>query len=86
MSLESLQNIGPSSAKKLRAVGITSREELASTGAMNAYQRVKAAFPAETNSNLLYALVGALHGTPWQVVAAQMGQVLQGQADEEEPV
>jgi DNA transformation protein and related proteins len=66
--LERLKNLGPVSAARLRAVGIESPEELTRLGAVEAYVRLKRAFPIETTHVSLYALHGAVTGVRWYVL------------------
>lgn len=64
-SLHLLLNLGPVTARRLREVGIDDEAALRRYGAVAAYRRVKHAFPRETSLVLLYALHGAITGTPW---------------------
>ena len=67
MSTAKLRNIGPKSAAWLRQVGLRSREDLESVGAVDAFMRVKRA-GFKPSLNLLYALEGALLDCHWQDV------------------
>lgn len=60
-----LLNLGPATARRLAAVGITDETALRRLGAAAAYRRVKHEFPRETSLVLLHALEGALADTPW---------------------
>ncbi len=60
-----MRNIGEKSSAWLAAVGIHSEDDLAAVGSVEAYRRVKAAFPDRASLNLLYALEGALLGLRW---------------------
>lgn len=62
-----LRNIGPKSAAWLRQVGLRTLEDLAATGPVDAYMRVRRA-GFRPGLNLLYAIEGALKGTHWQDV------------------
>lgn len=64
---EKLRNIGPKSAAWLRQVGLRSRADLESVGAVEAFMRVKRA-GFKPSLNLLYALQGALLDCHWQEV------------------
>lgn len=64
-SLRSLKNIGDTTAVWLNAVGIHSEDDLIELGPVEAYRRVKDAFPEKATLNLLYALQGALLDLPW---------------------
>lgn len=57
--LTSMANIGPEIARKLRAVGIGSAEELVETGAKEAFFRLKTLYPQVCLVHL-YALEGAI--------------------------
>jgi hypothetical protein len=63
--LERMTNLGPVSAARLRTVGIGTPEDLRRLGAIEAYVRLKRAFPVETTQGSLYALHGALTGVRW---------------------
>lgn len=62
-----LRNIGPKSAAWLRQVGLRTLEDLAATGPVEAYMRVRRA-GFRPGLNLLYAIEGALNDTHWQEV------------------
>jgi hypothetical protein len=67
--LERLPNIGPVTAGWLRAIGISTRQELVVLGAVAAYQQISlAGYP--TSRNLLYALHGAITDVPWHRLPA----------------
>lgn len=57
--LTSMADIGPEIARKLRAVGIGSAEELVETGAKEAFFRLKTLYPQVCLVHL-YALEGAI--------------------------
>lgn len=63
--LTMLKNIGPASARQLREVGIESAAELRRIGALDAYRRLKHAFPRHVSLLMLYALEGALRDCHW---------------------
>lgn len=63
--LTRLKNIGPASARQLREVGIDSAAALRRIGAVDAYRRLKHAFPREVTLVMLYALEGALRDCHW---------------------
>jgi hypothetical protein len=62
-----LRNIGPKSAAWLRQVGLRTLDDLAATGPVEAYMRVRRA-GFRPGLNLLYAIEGALNDTHWQEV------------------
>jgi DNA transformation protein len=66
-SLESSLNLGPTSAKWLAEIGIHTRAELMEVGVVEAYCLVKARQP-RASLNLLYALYGAVHHIPWNML------------------
>jgi len=63
--LTSLKNIGPASASQLRDVGIETAAHLRKIGALDAYRRLKHAFPRHVSLVMLYALEGALRDCHW---------------------
>src|SRR5687768_17268870 len=63
--LTTLKNIGPASASQLRDVGIETAAQLRRIGALDAYRRLKHAFPRHVSLLMLYALEGALRGCHW---------------------
>ena len=77
---EKLRNVGPKSAAWLRQVGLRTREDLASVGAVDAYMRVKRA-GFKPSLNLLYALEGALCDCHWQDVPEARRTELVAQAE-----
>ena len=62
-----LRNIGPKTAAWLRQVGLHSADDLAATGPVQAFIRVKRA-GFRPSLNLLYALEGALRDCHWHDV------------------
>lgn len=60
-----LKNIGPATIRQLRDVGIADEAALRRLGALDAYRRLKHAFPRHTSLVMLYALEGALRGCHW---------------------
>lgn len=60
-----LKNIGPASVRQLRDVGIEDAAALRKLGALDAYRRLKHAFPREVSLVMLYALEGAVRGCHW---------------------
>ena len=62
-----LRNLGPKSRDWLASIGIHSAADLRAVGAVPAYVALKRA-RGGVSLNLLYALVGALEGMPWQDV------------------
>ena len=62
-----MRNLGPKSAAWLRQVGLRTLDDLAATGPVEAYMRVRRA-GFRPGLNLLYAIEGALNDTHWQEV------------------
>jgi DNA transformation protein len=63
--LERLKNIGPVTVRQLGEVGIQSEQQLREVGALEAFRRLKRAFPERVNLVYLYSLQGALLDCPW---------------------
>lgn len=63
--IASLKNLGPKSAERLCAVGITTEDRLREVGVVDAYILVKQQFPNDTSLNLLWALQGAIMDIHW---------------------
>ncbi len=79
---DKIRTIGPTSMQWLAAVGIHSEADLATIGAVEAYTRVRAAFPNRVSLNLLWALEGALLGLPWQEIPPEVKDELRRQVME----
>ena len=60
-----MKNLGPKSKEWLASVGIHSLDDVAELGVLEAYKRVKAAYPENVSLNMLYALQAALLDLPW---------------------
>ena len=80
--LSSLRNIGPQSARWLEAVGIHTSEQLFAVGVVDAYLRVKAAYPERVSLNLLFALQGALMDLPWDQLPPEVKESLVRQVED----
>lgn len=81
--LLTLKNLGKTSAQWLHASGIHTTEDLQRLGAVNAYLAVKTrGFGA--SRVLLYAIEGALHDIPWQLLPEsrkeELNRLLNGDA------
>jgi len=79
--LEQLKNLGPISAARLREVGIATPEQLRQVGAIEAYVRLKRAFPAKTTEIALYALHGAVTNVRWYTLADEIRGALRDAAE-----
>ncbi len=77
--VEDLLNIGPYSARCLREIGITNRQQLEKTGATDAYHQVRL-LNGPVSLNLLYALHGALLGVKWDELPNEMRSQLAAEA------
>ena len=77
--VRTLQNIGPMTARWLESIGIHSEDDLAKLGAVEAYKRLKAAYPDRVTLNALYAMHGALLGIPWNLLPKGMRDELRRQ-------
>jgi DNA transformation protein len=80
-AIETLRNIGPKTAWRLREVGIGSEVELRALGAVAAYRRVRHFDPRFTTRNCLYALEGALRDLPWTGLPSQVKDRLRREAE-----
>lgn len=78
--LEGMRNLGPVSAARLRAVGIASSEDLKRAGAIEAYIRLKRAFPTAIRETALYALHGAMTGVRWYTLSDEIKAALRDAA------
>ena len=74
-----LKNIGPTSVRQLREVGIEDTAALRKLGAIAAYRRLKHAFPREVSLVMLYALEGALRGCHWNRLPPGVKEKLQAE-------
>jgi DNA transformation protein len=62
-------------------VGIQTEADLEALGAVEAYRRVKAAFPGRVSLNLLWGLQGALLDLPWNELPPEMKEKLKREVD-----
>jgi hypothetical protein len=76
-----MQNLGPKSSQWLASVGIRTEEDLFELGAVEAYLRVRAAYPEKVSLNLLYGLQGALLGLAWNELPPGMKEDLRRQVE-----
>ncbi|NIY77300.1 hypothetical protein HED22_16730 [Thalassospira sp. HF15] len=63
-----MRNIGPTSSRELREIGIESRDQLVETGIAEVTRRLLFRFGSEKNISLnyLYALEGAIQDRDWR--------------------
>jgi DNA transformation protein len=71
-----LRNLGPKSTHWLVSVGIASMDDLYDLGAVEAYRRVKAAYPQQVSLNMLWGLQGAMLDLPWNELPPEMKKKL----------
>ena len=70
--LLTIKNIGPKTISWLHEVGIHTQADLEDLGAVEAYKRLKAAFPHKVSLNALYALQGAILNIHWNALPPDM--------------
>jgi DNA transformation protein len=80
--LQSLKNLGSTSVNWLRAVGINNRDELATAGPIEVYNRIRER-GFRVSRVLLYALEGALLDMHWNDLSPDHKLQLVTQADEQ---
>lgn len=73
--------VGTTSWAWLATVGIWTLEDLQQVGALEAWRRVRAAFPGRVNLDLLYVLQATLLGCHWQDLSAEIREDLRRQAE-----
>jgi len=67
--LSKLKGLGPKSEKCLNEIGINTRDDLAATGPVQAFLRLREECSVKPSLNFLYAMVGALEGKHWADIA-----------------
>jgi DNA transformation protein and related proteins len=80
LELEKVLNIGPVTAGWLHEVGITSMEQLAEVGSIEAWRLIKERHPGSVSLVGLYALEGAILGIPWAQLPDDLKAQLRGAA------
>ena len=80
--LSALRNLGPATERRLVAVGVRTRADLERLGAVEAWLRLRDAFPEWTSRNALYALEGALLDERWDRLPAEVLARLRRAAEE----
>lgn len=79
--LETLLNLGPKSTGWLVDIGVQTHRDLVEMGIVPAYCLLKAqGYPVSLN--LLYALYGAIHDVPWNLVPADVKERLQAEVEQ----
>jgi len=79
--LLNLKNLGTATVNILQAVGIHSRDELAQTGVVETYNRIKAR-NIQVSKVMLYALEGALQDLHWTELSPELKQQLVDRAEQ----
>jgi TfoX-like protein len=74
--LSSLKNLGPKTQSWLHEVGIHTLEDIGALGAVEAYKRIKIAFPDRVSLNALYALQATLLNIHWNALPPDMKEDL----------
>lgn len=66
-----MRNIGPTSSRELREIGVETREELVALGIEEVTRRLLFRFGSEKkiSVNYLYALEGAIHDHDWRDIS-----------------
>ena len=82
LPVASLENIGPTIARRLREVGIRTRADLARVGPARTFQLICERHPRETISvcYYLYSLEGALRGRKWDDIGERRKAQLRREA------
>lgn len=78
-----MKNMGPKSSEWLASVGIHSLDDVAALGVVEAYKRVKAAYPDKVSLNLLYGLQAALLDISWNELPPDIKAELKRQVEQE---
>ena len=79
--LTKLPNIGPVLAEKLKAVGVTTYEDLARIGSVETILKIREDDPGACY-NMLYALEGAIQKVRWHALPKEERQLLKEELDE----
>lgn len=77
-----MKNIGPKSSEWLASVGVHTLDDVAAIGVIEAYKRVKAAYPDKVSLNLLYGLQAALLDLPWNEMPPDIKAELKRQVED----
>ena len=81
--IDSLPNLGPKTARMLEEVGIATVAELRAIGAVDAWRRMKFAYPKRVSLVGLYAIEAALRGCPWTGLADDVKEALRRSVEAE---
>jgi DNA transformation protein and related proteins len=80
--ISSLRNLGPVMERQLREVGIGDAEELSTTGAVEAYIRLRLMSPNPISLIALYAMHAALLGCDWRSLSQKEKATLRRLVDQ----
>ena len=81
-SIESLRNLGPTSAAWLAEIGVHTKADLQRLGPILAYRLVKQRQP-KASLNLLWAIQGALTDTDWRKLPDAARRQLRRQVEDQ---
>ena len=79
-ALEDTPNIGKVLAERLRAAGITSREQLEKLGDAAAFRKLRADLPEDACTHTRLALAGAVRGVRWHALDKALREKLTEEA------
>ena len=77
-----MKSMGPKSSEWLASVGIHTLDDVAQLDVVEAYRRVKAAYPDKVTLNMLWGLQAALLDLPWSELPPDIKEALKKQVDE----
>jgi DNA transformation protein len=76
-----LRNLGKASQQWLNEIGITTLEDLQSSGVVDAYMRLKLRYPDKITLNMLYGLYGAVHDVDWRDIPPEIKAELRAEVE-----
>ena len=76
-----IKNMGPKSRVWLHEIGINTLEDLQTMGAVEAYRRLKTAFPIEITLNMLWGLQAAILNIPLKMITPEMKAELKAKVE-----
>ena len=76
-----IKNMGPKSRVWLHEIGINTLEDLKTIGAVEAYRRLKIAFPTEITLNMLWGLQAAILNIHWKMLTPEMKAELKAKVE-----
>ncbi len=79
-AVSQLLNLGPKSTAWLHDIGIYTLADLEAMGVVDAYCLIQAKHEGPS-LNLLYALYGAVHGIPWNLLTTEQKAGLKAEVD-----